>query len=55
MCCKKCAVDGHRKHIRDFLAFTDMHEEKLRREEDDKFFADKLERLEWRTSHRKTT
>ena len=36
MCCRKCAIAGHRQYLRDFLAFTDEHEERMKREEDEK-------------------
>ena len=55
MCCKKCAIDGHRKYIQDFLHFAKEYEEKIQREEASIFFQDKIERLEWRVEHRKTT
>ena len=38
MCCKKCAIAGHCQYLHDFLAFVDEHEERIKREEDKKWF-----------------
>ena len=55
MCCKKCAIAGYHQYLRDFLAFTDEHEERIKREEDEKWFDSRNDRLEWQLSQRKTT
>ena len=55
MCCKKCAVAGHQQYMQDFLTFTDTHEEKVKKEEGEKWFRNMDERLKWRMSQQKTT
>ena len=51
MCCKKCALSGHKRCMHNFLAFTEAHDEVVNMEENRMFFGSRLEHIEWKVDH----
>ena len=55
VCCKKCAIAGHTKYMKDFLAFTRRYEEKVKKDEGKILFHSKADHLQWLLDKTKTT
>ena len=55
MCCKKCALSGHKNYMNAFISFNIYHDEKVRKEEGEQLFGRKMDGMEWKLDHRKTT
>ena len=48
LCCKKCAVENHKKQTRLFLSFARSYDEEVKKEEEKLVFDSELERLKWK-------
>ena len=55
MCCKKCAISGHRKYMNDFISYTMKYEEEVQIELGKHLFGSRMDELEWRVEHHLTT
>ena len=38
MCCKKCAISGHKNFMKEFIEFADEYESVIKKEEDEQLF-----------------
>ena len=54
-CCRNCAVKNHRDYMNNFLVFAKEYEDGATEEEGKRLFRNRLERLEWRIEHQKST
>ena len=55
MCCSKCALSNHKALMNDFIDFCSAYKENITKEENEKLFYSKFDRLEWRAKKYKTT
>ena len=44
-CCRRCAVNNHRKYVNDFIQFTKDYDDRIKMEESSMLFGSKLESM----------
>lgn len=55
MCCRRCALNGHKKYMNDFISFTIEYKEEVKKKKAKELFSSRSNQIKWDLEHQKTT